>query len=475
MKKNTNSLFLSALIPLATIPVIVISACANETSNTKVFSFKSQIINFTDLSEQSANSYANPESLKTLIVNKKAEIFDNPLDDLNVNHIVVKEPIKTDLINGQIVAQIEIQKDNVILIKQQTITFNGFKKEAPVKLIHKIILKSAVPAKEFLLSGTGITDQPASVYDTDQKIKTLIIKNKTQIFNAEIGSLPNEQTWWEQNLFITRPAIDVPNGKITFNLALDNTDTTNTEAQTLSEQNLILKGFKKPEANLKQTITKPEVSSITLGLNGNKDEIQGLIETNWIAFRAKLIFASGFDLIKTGADLVEQSISWQEIDANSNLNSQTTLKLKFEVASEKWYNQNGQLGQTNKAFEINIKDLSATPTTNTPLTYKTSNDLQIGLVDPDLSKLTYEQAKTDAGSLFNDTFIFAHRMNLLSGDFSKILSKENLIKNNQVDSSFIDDQQKIGLSFTIPKEFVINPPNNNDIFLTINLSGFANQ
>ena len=34
---------------------------------------------------------------------------------------------------------------------------------------------------------------------------------------------------------------------------------------------------------------------------------------------------------------------------------------------------------------------------------------------------------------------------------------------------------KNGLNFTISKEFIVNQLNNNGIFLTINLSGFANQ
>ena len=34
---------------------------------------------------------------------------------------------------------------------------------------------------------------------------------------------------------------------------------------------------------------------------------------------------------------------------------------------------------------------------------------------------------------------------------------------------------KNGLNFAISKEFIVNPPNNSDISLTINLSGFANQ
>ena len=126
----------------------------------------------------------------------------------------------------------------------KTIIFSGFKTEnlEPVENKFKIKFKDG---NEFNLD--GVSDQLASSFYDGNLIKPIIIKNKEKLFEAQVGQLPEDQTWWDTNLFITRPLIDDTKGTITANIVLDNSDQTispGDEAIKIQKTKVTLKGFK---------------------------------------------------------------------------------------------------------------------------------------------------------------------------------------------------------------------------------------
>lgn len=126
----------------------------------------------------------------------------------------------------------------------KTIIFSGFKTEnqEPIENKFKIKFKDG---NEFNLD--GVSDQLASSFYDGNLIKPVIIKNKAKLFEAQVGQLPEDQNWWEDNLVVTKPAHDDSQGIITANIILDNSDQTispGAEAVTIQKQDVKLKGFK---------------------------------------------------------------------------------------------------------------------------------------------------------------------------------------------------------------------------------------
>ena len=85
--------------------------------------------------------------------------------------------------------------------------------------------------------------------------------------------------------------------------------------------------------------------------------------------------------------------------------------------------------------------------------------------------MIYADAKANAINLFDDTFVFNFRKNLLTDDFSKIKSAADLVKNGSVTTTFDDGTEAITIAFTIPKDKV-NPVQPNDIQITIRIESF---
>ena len=169
---------------------------------------------------------------------------------------------------------------------------------------------------------------------------------------------------------------------------------------------------------------------------------------------------------------MDQLISWEEITCGNAQQARISKKLKFQISAGKWYESNGNLGQQNKEFSFTIVGISSTPTVNAPLKSKSGANVNVDLLDPqNLGKLTYANAKTNATNLFDDTFVFNFRKNLLTGDFSKIKSAADLVKNGSVTTTFDDGAKAITIAFTIPKDKV-NPVQPNDVQITIRIENF---
>ena len=124
---------------------------------------------------------------------------------------------------------------------------SGFKKETnPAPAENKFKIKFKGDASEFAL--TGVDQKPVTDFSTPEKIKELVIKNKTVIFDAEEGELPADEGWWTEKLQITNNQADEAQGQITVNISLDDSDTTDSadpNNDTLTKTGVVLKGFKK--------------------------------------------------------------------------------------------------------------------------------------------------------------------------------------------------------------------------------------
>ena len=306
----------------------------------------------------------------------------------------------------------------------------------------------------------------------EQWVKNKVIEKKAEIFTATSGTLPADNTFWQNN--VTVESLVPANQTLKFTLKLTNASTVDgaTAQQKTISAEITFTGFKADTPLGTETTINQTLSTVTIGLNGNKDEIESEVNRGWILSRVNLIFVKGADLIKTETDIVDQSISWEEITGGTQQQIKTSKILKFQIGAGKWYESNGSLGQQNKEFSFTIVGISSTPTLNTPLKSKSGAKVNVDVLDPqNLGKLTYANAKANATNLFDDTFVFNFRKNLLTGDFSKIKSAADLVKNGSVTTTFDDGAKAITIAFTIPKDKV-NPVQPNDIQITIRIEGF---
>ena len=111
-----------------------------------------------------------------------------------------------------------------------------------------------------------------------------------------------------------------------------------------------------PPTQQQETQTKASVSITDLGLNGNKDTIKPLVVPNLILSKKAAIFQQGFDLITAEADIPANSIGWEEL----NPEVAHSVVLKFKVAAQKWYQQDGNKGTQEKEFRITLTNIATT-------------------------------------------------------------------------------------------------------------------
>ena len=254
---------------------------------------------------------------------------------------------------------------------------------------------------------------------TSEQLMKLVIDKKDEILTIEgddADKITND-VLENQILEISNPEPNKTEGKITFTLSVKKP--VNGEGQTL-EKTITFTGFKQEADPVKpqETVAKTEISTVTLGLNGSKTEVQKDQEVNkpeWILERTRLLFDSGYELIKDAADIT--NITWEEINA-------TSIYIKFDIASNKWIQNDGTPGNNTKAIKIKIIGLSSADTANQTLSLKStatnSDPLDISLVDPALGEGTYEAFKNDSAKIFTEEFVFKYRKHLLTGDFTKV-------------------------------------------------------
>ena len=357
------------------------------------------------------------------------------------------------------------------------IIFTGFQKEVDAPTEYLIKFKDKESDDKYLLK--TVSETAADEFsDAETEIKPLIIKEKEVIFESTKGNLPTDQEWWNSNLIISKPSVDAPNGEITITIQLNKSDSEN-ESQNIKAENVILKGFK-PKKII--TTIKSEISTVTLGLNGDRTEAKALINDQWIFNHLNLLFDNGTDLIKNKSDIVSGSIATEDLSTGQG----NPIKLKFKIAANKWYDDQGAVGKTEQEFQITINDLSNVATNGTILSNKSdaSKPLSIGLVDPELAKKTFQEYLDDSANIFTKDFVFKYRKHLLTGDFTKVdqAGKDGFLKEYPEDTSagtkagFVkvipdDSKQTIEIKFTILKDKLETTPSDDKEYSII-FNGF---
>ena len=398
-----------------------------------------------ELSDQANNSTdtINAEKLMELVLvdatkEKILEVSGDNADQITneilANQILKISGLNTDKAEGEVTFKLSIEKpvNGAGNTLEKTITFTGFKKETdstpPASPKYKITLKTTTPEKEYQF--TGIDNQLASAtISTGDDVRDLIIKNKDKMFDFE-GDVPNDETWWKEKLVITSPTPDDTEGKVTFNLVLDDSNTidepTDSDGIKINETGVVIKGFQvqssAPTTGEPTTAVTTEVSTVTLGLNGNVAEIKASNEINadWVFNNKHIFFTKGFNLIEA-ADITNITFEGDLTAQNKKAN------LSFKVAAGKWFQDDQSLGQAEKAFTIKINGLVADATKNTVLKEKfgKTNAWAISGIDPELSTLTIAQAKTE---LAKKSFIYKYMKHFLTGDFKLITQESDLFK-----------------------------------------------
>ena len=303
---------------------------------------------------------------------------------------------------------------------------------------------------------------------------------------------PTDEAWWKSKLAITSPSPDDANGKIKFNLVLEDSNTMEDATDSnnkINERDIYIKGFKvqaSAPTTGKPTTSKTEVSTVTLGLNGNRKEVKDQIDEQWIFDHLNLLFDQGTELIKDVNGIVSGSVVEEDLnESNGNPQSGNPINLKFKLDANKWYDDQGAVGTGQKEIAIKIKGLSGGVTTGQLLSNKSNATapLGIGLVDSTLAEKTYDEYKNDAANIFTKDFVFKYRKHLLTGDFSKIdagTANDFLAEYPQSGSTpatFVkveatDSSKTIKITFKILGAKLVNSPQNADKEYSVIFNGF---
>ena len=464
--------------------------------------------------------FVDSTNLQTIELEGKSEVSVTSLNKSSLIRLVLEENIKkqilaisgddaakitNDVLENQILeitdASIEaVQADGTIKFelkvlndgtttkaeKSKQIVFAGFKKEtdAPETPKYKITLKTTATAKEYQFA--GIDSKLASSLTTGEMVRDLIIANKEQMFDLT-DQAPTDEAWWKSKLVISQPSPNDAEGKITFNLVLDDSNTidaTDESSSKINERDIVIKGFKVQASTPttgKPTTSKTELSTVTLGLNGNRQEVKDQIDEQWIFDHLNLLFDQGTELIEDVNGIVSGSVLEEDLNqSNGKPESGNPINLKFKLDANKWYDDQGAVGTGQKEITIKIKGLSGGPTKGQPLSNKSdaAAPLGIGLVDPTLAEKTYEEYKKDAENFFNKDFVFKYRKHLLTGDFSQIdagTADDFLVdygNSKFVNVESVDSNKTIKITFKILAAKLVNPSPNTDKEYSVIFSGF---
>ena len=438
-------------------PIAVVASCSSSGEEKEAYAIKFEK---TQIRAKIHNAIQpndlTDEQFKEEILNHLDELFSVtgklPADDFISKNIEIGE-LQKDNDKKEVSAKVKVNNANTDgKTIEEIITLTGLGFDL-TKLEYTIKFKESQSNQEINLTDQGTI----SVDDlTNEKLMQLILvdANKVQILVIE-GTNKDDITndiLINQILEISDIKPNKTEGKITFKLSVKKPEN---GAGTALEKTITFTGFKQEAdpAKPQETVAKTEISTVTLGLNGSKTEVQADPEVNkseWILERTRLLFDSGFELIKDAADIT--NIAWEEINA-------TSIYIKFDIAANKWIQNDGTPGTNTKAIKIKINGLSSKETANQTLVLKsTSTDskpLSIALVDPELAKGTYETFVAKSAEIFNNEFVFHYRKHLLTGDFSQIDSgsASDFLK-DYGNSKFVkvaqDDSKKtIQIQFTI--------------------------
>ena len=141
---------------------------------------------------------------------------------------------------------------------------------------------------------------------------------------------------------------------------------------------------------------------------------------DWIIKKKEILFEKGFEPINDAASITD--FKYEPITGQAD-----KFTLKFTLAKDKYYGDDKNLGKAPKEFSIKVTGISSSPTENTPLKEKfgKTNAWAISGIDPALSTLTIQEAKT---KLAEKPFVYKYMKHFLTGDFKLIIQESDLFK-----------------------------------------------
>ena len=339
-------------------------------------------------------------------------------DEVLASQILRITEIQPNKKEGKITFKLSVEKpvNGVGETLEKTITFAGFKSEtdsAPTEA-YIIRFKAKESDNKYLL--TTVSSKTTEEFPNVEDIKSLIIQEKSVIFEPTKGNLPSEESWWNTNLVITNRAADATAGEISVTIQLNNSDSSDS-TQNIKETNVVLKGFQsKPAAPLDkvQTTPKATVTATDLGLNSDKVIVAKTKMTkDWIV--------QNIDKLVDGDHEVKnnQHITFIEITPNSQDSKKLTLK--FKLASGSYYSSDNTIADAESdLFSFEIAEFTkAEKVTVKKAEFKAS----------ELGGEEFKSKNFDELNIAMNTFrwLFPNKEKYLQGDLTPETTEDNFI------------------------------------------------
>ena len=467
-------------------PIAVVASCSSSGEEKEAYG-----VTFTKNNEIRATIYKAVQPTALTDVQFKEEVLAHKSDLFTIEGTLPSESFLNDNIeigdlnasddDKTVSANVKLNKANTSgesIEKTITLTGLGYEEVDLSKKEYAITFKQQDPQE------IQLTDQGEVLVETltAEKLIGLVLEktNKDQILEItgkDEAEITNEVLANQILSIDGELEKDANNGKIKFTLKVSKPN--NGAGDPLTKE-ITFSGFKvETETPAPQeTLINSSLSTVTLGLNGDRQEVKGQIDQQWVLEHARILFSQGFELIKDVSDIVAGSIVTEDINKqDGSPESGNPIKLKFKVAANKWYDGTPAEGTSEKEFETTISGISGKATANTELKNKSGNPLSIALVDPALGEGTYKDYFDNSATIFTNDFVFKYRKHLLTGDFTNVdkAGKDGFLKAYD-DGKFVkvvpnDTDQTIEIKFTILKDKLLPVPNA-DTEYTIKFTGF---
>ncbi len=339
---------------------------------------------------------------KEWIISNKQKLFIGNIDNLNnVNQI-----INLDFNDGEdqrsLIVNLKLTKGSTFGSNQQPTTsdtnfkiiINGFE----LKKYPQTILKNNLTASALGLSGTA--ESSINIINNQW-----ILENKANIFDGTLEFLTSSN---QINNIST--SVDTNNATIlnvSFTLKAGSFVGEDQQISvTDKSMNLKISGFNEISQNYQHTQPKSDLTADTFGFSGTINKNKSRINAQWILTNRAKIFNGTIDLINSPNQITNITIS--------NADNDTKMILKFTLAANSFINEQNQISQTEKLFEISITGFT------TPLPQTTINQ--------NLTASTFNfsgTAKSNVGHITNE-WIFNNKDTIFVGTNNLITKKEDI-------------------------------------------------
>lgn len=347
MKHKPNRILLATLIPFIVTPITLVAACSsnsnnnNSTDSINQLNFKSNEITLSGQSQIEPKTYKNEADLEKLLFAKRTEILNNLTNpaDLKASQISVL-PGSIKIRSGALLARVAIkdsQNSDLELVRASDLKFKGF--------------KIAPAFKTDNLTLNGVENEFSSTYknEADGKLRKLIFAQKEELFDNLnlIENLAEEQISL-QNIIPT-------SGKLSATVAIKEKTTTNL---IIGSELITFAGFKADSEVKLETKSRVLVNANMVNLEGyTTDEAIETIDRQWVATNINNLVIGNHE-VQTIIDVVSAG-------AEASTENNTEIQVTFQLAAQKYYMANGNLGNVPSAdFVVKITGLKPSQNSN---------------------------------------------------------------------------------------------------------------